>query len=61
MRAREKKREKSCDKLIKYLIYGYCCSRLVIARTLDQRHLDDIVMVDKSVRFKPLAEALLRK
>ena len=38
-----------------------CCSWPVLARTLDQRHLEVIVMVDKSVGFKPFGRSLLEK
>ena len=35
-----------------------CCSRPVRAWTLDQRHLEAIVKVDKSVGFKPFGRSL---
>ena len=47
--------------LLEELQSSDCCSRLVIARTLDQRHLEVIVMVDKSVGFKPFGRSLLEE
>ena len=56
-----------CRPLVDFLGVGNltdpsdCCSWPVLARTLDQRHSEAIIMVDKVSVSNPLAEAFLRK